>query len=565
MHVTSYPLEDAQWTSIQWKSTENNIAQLQHRIAKATVENDCRKVRHLQRLLVRSLSARLKAVRQVSQENSGKHTPGVDGELWNTPKLKLKAALELRKRSKTKPLLRKYIPKKDGSLRPLGIPAMVDRARQALWNLALSPVVESTSDPVSYGFRPYRGCWDAHAQIRVLLSREVSPTWILDADIRNCFDTISHDWLLANTPMEKKVLRSWLKSGFIESSGDFFDTEAGTPQGGVISPTLSNHVLNGLHDVLAASFPLKQTGPSSKRVKHSPKVNLVRYADDFIVTGRDQMQLEKAKGVISDFLRPRGLELHPTKTKIVSVYEGFDFLGWNFRKMKNRKLLGIISKESQKSHRLQLKEVIKHAGNSPPSALISKLNPIIRGWCNYHRCANDIWKVWNSTNQYLFRLLWKWARNRHPRRSRYWIYNRYWNQIDGRRTFSDPRVPVKDSPLRTTKDTVYKLVHYKFAHLPFRRISGQTNVYMLDQKTRDNIRAIWSKKQGDKEVGIRQSLWRLQKGVCTRCNQPLPPSGHSLTDIHHKVPLSGGGSNRLVNLELLHEHCHYEYHASITI
>ena len=471
MHITPYPLEDAQWTSIQWKSTENNIAQLQHRIAKATVKNDYRKVRHLQRLLVRSLSARLKAVRQVSQENSGKHTPGVDGELWKTPKLKLKAALELRKRSKTKPLLRKYIPKKDGSLRPLGIPSMIDRARQALWNFALSPVVESTSDPVSYGFRPYRGCWDAHAQIRVILSRKASPTWILDADIRKCFHTISHDWLLANTPMEKKVLRSWLKCGFIESSGEFFDTEAGTPQGGVISPTLSNHVLNGLHDVLKGSFPLEQTGPSYKRIKHSPfytklvdKVNLVRYADDFIVTGRSQMQLEKAKVVISDFLRPRGLELHPTKTRIVSVYEGFDFLGWNFRKMKNGKLLGVISKKSKKSHRLRLKEVIKQARNSPPSALISKLNPIIGRWCNYHRCANDIWKVCNSTNQYLFRLLWKWARNRHTRRSRYWIYNRYWNHFDGRRTFSDLRVPVKNSPSRTA---VYKLVHYKFVQLPF--------------------------------------------------------------------------------------------------
>lgn len=562
MHIISYPLEDAQWSSTRWKSVENNIAQLQHRIAKATLENDYRKVRHLQRLLVRSLSARLKAVRQVSEENSGKQTPGADNELWKTPKRKLMAALELRKRSKTKPLRRIYIPKKDGTSRLLGIPAMIDRARQALWNLALNPVVESTSDPISYGFRPHRGCWDANAQIRVFLSRKDSPTWILDADIRKCFDTISHDWLLANTPMEKKVLRSWLKSGFIESSGEFFDTEAGTPQGGVISPTLSNHVLNGLHDVLKASFPLKQIGPSNKRTTYSPKVNLVRYADDFIVTGRDKMQLERAKEVISDFLRPRGLELHPTKTKIVTVYEGFDFLGWNFRKMNNGKLLSIISKESQKSHRQQLREVIKKAGNSPPSALISKLNPIIRGWCNYHRCAHCIWKVWNSTNQYLFRLLWKWAQNRHQRRSRYWIYDRYWKHFDGRRTFSDSQALSKDSPSQTIKDATYKLVHYNFGVLPIRRISGQTNVYLLDKETRTKIRRVWKMKHIDKEVGIRKNLWRRQRGVCTRCNHLLPPSGHSLTDIHHKVPLSRGGSNRLDNLELIHEHCHYEHHAN---
>lgn len=498
--ILSYPLEDAHWTSIDWKSTENNIALLQHRIAKATLNGDCRKVRHLQRLLVRSLSARLKAVRQVSQENSAKVTPGIDGELWRTPKLKLKAATELRKRFNTMPLRRISIPKRDRSLRPLAIPRMVDRARQALWNMALTPVVKSTSDSASYGFPPYRGTWDAQAQIRVVLSRQASPTWVLDAAIQKCFDTINHHWLLTNTPMEKRVLRSWLKSGLIDYSWENFDTEAATLQGGVLSTTLSNHALNGLQDVLQASFPPeKQTGPSSNRRHQPSKVNLVRYAHDFIVTGCSPRQLERVRGVISDFLRPRGLVLHPTKTRILSIYQGFDFLGWTFRKTRNTKLLGTISRESITSHRLQIKRIIKRAGKAPPSDLISKLNPVIRGWCNYHRCANDIWKAWNSNNQYLYRLLWKWVRNRHLRRSRYWIYDKYWKPWQGRKTFVDPPPDHKGkaSPVQVTETTV-KLLPYRFTQLPLRQIRGNINVFLLNKETKGHIGEVWSKKQGDK-------------------------------------------------------------------
>ena len=213
-----HPSKENTWTGVSWSKVEKTIQTLQHRITKATEQRDYRKLRHLQRLLNRSLSARLKAVRIVAQENSGKKTPGIDGEIWTTPDCKhfVQAALELRNRSKTKPLKRVYIPKSNGKQRPLGIPCMSDRARQALWNMALLPVVETTSDPHSYGFRPYRGCWDANAQIRTTLDKPNSPTWVLDANIEKCFDKINHDWLLENTLMETKVLKSWLKAGFLE-------------------------------------------------------------------------------------------------------------------------------------------------------------------------------------------------------------------------------------------------------------------------------------------------------------------------------------------------------------
>lgn len=470
MHTSLfYPSEKPQWTSTRWKKAESIIAKLQHRIAKATLEGDYRKIRNLQRLLVKSLSARLKAVRQCSQENKGKRTPGIDGELWTTPRLKLEAAFLLRKRSKTKPLLRISIPKKDGSLRPLARLVMMDRARQALWNLALSPVVESTSDPVSYGFRPYRSCWDAHAQIKVVLSRKDSPKWILDADIRKCFDTISHKWLLENTPMESKILESWLKSGFMKG-GKFFNTESGTPQGGIISPTLSNHTLNGMQQVLKKAFPRKQVGNSVSRTSYSSSINLIRYADDFIVTGRSKRQLERVKKVLSEFLLPRGLELHPDKTQIVHINEGFNFLGWTFVKGRNGYLQRLISKDAQQSHKAKLRDLVKNSGNQPPSALIANLNPVIRGWCNYHRCCSGIWSIWSKTNQYLYRLLWKWACKRHPRRSRLWIYDKYWKYVDKRRTFVAP----------LQKDLIhYKMTPYRFTNLPIRRLKGETNVYLL--------------------------------------------------------------------------------------
>ena len=412
-------------SEVDWTKIREEVRRLQVRIAKATQEGRWGKVRALQRLLTHSQSGKLLAVKRVT-ENRGKNTPGVDGEIWRTPAAKSRGVESLRRHGyQPSPPRRVYIPKSNGKQRPLGIPTMKDRAMQALWKLALEPVAETTADPNSYGFRPERSTADAIGQCFTILARSNAAEWILEGDIRGCFDNLSHEWLLENTPMDREVLRKWLKAGFIDEN-TFFATEEGTPQGGIISPVLANMALDGLEEALRARFGRR----GSKRSRY--KVNVVRYADDFIVTGASKEVLKtEVRPVVEQFMSTRGLELSQEKTRITHIEEGFDFLGQNVRKY-GGKLLIKPSKKNVKAFLGKLRGVVKENKMARQRNLILLLNPIIRGWAQYHRHVVAS-KTFATVDHRIWRTLWYWSKRRHPNKSAQWVMEKYFRTRGSRK------------------------------------------------------------------------------------------------------------------------------------
>ena len=413
-----------QWNRINWQHAQHTVRKLQARIVKATKEGRRGKVKALQWLLTHSQSGKVLAVKRVT-ENQGKRTPGVDGEIWATPEAKTRAVLSLSRRGYTpQPLRRVYIPKTNGTLRPLGIPTMTDRAMQALFLLALDPVSETTADTHSYGFRKGRSTHDALAQCFLVLCRPArSPQWVLEADIKGCFDNISHAWMLEHIPMDTSVCRKWLNVGMVDRA-QWFPTEVGTPQGGIVSPTLANMVLDGLEHRLACRFPRPRgTAPY-------PKVKLIRYADDFVITGGTKVILEQVQEEVAGFLAERGLSLAPEKTRIVHMSEGFDFLGFNVRTY-HGKLLIKPSKDAQRRIHRHVRRIILGSQAVTQHDLINWLNPLIRGWANYYRHVVSK-RTFSTLDHVLWKALWRWAVRRHPNKGRRWVAKRYFQTFGSR-------------------------------------------------------------------------------------------------------------------------------------
>ena len=417
------------WEQLDWNQCQRQVRRLQARIVKATREGRWGKVKTLQWLLTHSFAAKALAVKRVT-ENQGKKTPGVDRVLWRTPAAKLKAIKSLQRRGyRPLPLRRVYIPKANGKLRPLGIPTMIDRAMQALHLQALATVAETLADRNSYGFRPERSTADAIEQCFKALGKGKSPQWVLEGDIKGCFDHISHDWMLQHIPTDATVLQKWLSAGYVENR-TLFPTEAGTPQGGIISPTLANLVLDGLETLLSQTFRKKEVAGKIL----SPKINLTRYADDFIITGATKDVLEnEVRPLVEQFLHERGLQLSPEKTCITHIDQGFDFLGQHLRKF-GGKLLIKPSKRNTHAFLEKVRAIIDANKSASQENLIRLLNPVIRGWVNYHRhiVATD---AFERVDFEIWRRLWLWARRRHPGQRRSWVKKRYFHPI-GRRTWT---------------------------------------------------------------------------------------------------------------------------------
>jgi RNA-directed DNA polymerase len=546
-----------EWKDTPWRKLERYVFRLQKRIFKASQQDNGKTVRRLQKTLLRSRSAKTLAVRQVTQDNQGKNTAGVDGVKTLTPQQRLILVSSLRIPTKAKPTRRVWIPKPGSTeKRPLGILTMGDRALQALVKEALEPEWEAHFEPNSYGFRPGRS---AHDAIQAIFSSICNKTrFVLDADIAKCFDRINHEALLVklNTfPSLSRQIKGWLKAGVMDN-GTLFPIQEGTPQGGVISPLLANIALHGMEQAINQAFPAVQRKVNGLTTSRN-KVHVIRYADDFVVLHEDLNVVQDCQALITRWLAEVGLELKPSKTRITHTllaYEGkvgFDFLGFTIRQFpvgKNRsgfdnkrQPLGFKtfiqpSVEGIHRHNERLAQIIARHKSSSQAVLIDDLNPVIRGWSNYYSTVVS-GKQFARLTHLTFRKLWRWAKRRHPRKSAGWLKNRYWPRSRGSWRFA---LEGKGACLFQHSDT---------------RIARHVKV-MSNRSPFDGDWVYWSSRMGKHpEVGGRLSfLLKAQKGQCAHCK--LFFRFGDVLEVDHKVPRSLGGSDRYDNLQLLHRHCH---------
>jgi RNA-directed DNA polymerase len=495
--ITASENQEVTWNAINWQQVNSQVNNLRRRIYRASCDGDMKLVSNLQKLMLRSRSNKLQAIRRVTQVNQGRKTPGVDKIVVNTDRDRslLVKQLACNDLKSVKPVKRIYIPKSGGKIRPLGLPTILDRCRQSVVKAALEPYWEAKFEKCSYGFRPGRSTHDAIQKIFCIVRPNTSRKWVLDADIEGAFDNVDHNYLLeiiGNFP-GRKWIEAWLKSGVLEK-GRINSTTTGTPQGGIVSPLLLNIILHGMEELLEVSYRL------SGAIKPSCEYQMVRYADDFLVFASSKELCLKAKEKLVDWLAIRGLKLSEHKTQIHHLNDGFDFLGFNVKHYKdNSKKTGKVlltkpSKSSVKSFKRQMISEWKKMLGESTDRIIENLNPKIKGWCNYFKIGTSS-ATFSSLDNWMWKRQDRYAARRHPKKSKHWRKEKYWGKIRGR----------NDQWVFMDKSYHKELFLWKLSWTPIKR-----HVMVKGGNSPDNpkLREYWQNRQA-KTLNIRLSSDQL--------------------------------------------------------
>lgn len=559
------------WNEVNWQKAHTAVRNLRQRIFRAVKEGNLKKVRNLQKLMMRSYSNILVSTRRVTQKNKGKYTPGVDKLVVKTPKDRgiLVEILEILVKYaflwEVHPVRRTYILKASGKKRPLGIPSIVDRCLQAIVKNALEPAWEAQFEGISYGFRPGRSAHDAMGKIYNIARPNKSKKWVVDADIKGCFDNIDHEFLMktiGNFPA-RKLIHHWLKAGYVDK-GVFHQTDAGTPQGGIISPLLANIALHGMEEALTIYRPSEKTGKliiSEEGIKYNNRGEsrgnrqVVRYADDFLVFCTSKEDAERIIETLTKWLKERGLILSDEKTKIVHLTEGVDFLGFNIRHYKVRntstgwKLLIKPSQETMQETKEELKRRWLKLKSQSVKEVILELNPYIRGKANYLRPLVSS-KAFNALDHYMFQREKRYANRMHPKKSNKWKKRRYWGRLN---------LDRNDNYVFGAKQTGKYLLKFSWF-----KIQRHTLVEGKASPDDPSLKRYWKNREKSKakeHIPSYQKVAEKQGYTCPVCGQSLF-NGEDL-HIHHKLPRSKGGRDNYANLQMVHLYCHQQIHATL--
>ena len=514
--VVNGPKDAEDWYGFDWDQAEKDVGRLRQRIFAASQAGDLKKVRNLQRLMLRSRANAAISVRRVTEVNAGRKTPGIDGKVVLMASQKADLADWCQRRSRlwtARPVRRVLIPKPGSAKkRALGIPVIADRALQAMTVNALEPEWESRLEPKSYGFRPGRGCHDAIVAIHTTASgRSAKRVWALDADLQSAFDRLSHDHILTSIGAfpARGLVRRWLKAGVVED-GVLSPTGEGAPQGGVISPLLMNVALHGME--AAAGVRYYRNGDA---VPGCPL--LVRYADDVLALCHSRQQAEDVQARLAGWLEPRGLAFNQDKTRITHLDQGVDFLGFEIRRF-GGKLLTKPSKAALRQIRNRLSAEVTALRGANADAVIGRLNPVITGWANYYRIGVSS-LAYNRLDAHVWRLAWKWARHTHPDKPRHWVVTRYFGMFNPSRN---------DRWLFGSRETGHYLRRFSWT-----KIVRHTLVAGRSSPDDPALAGYWAKRRERIRPPVSPATWHLlrrQRGRCPLCRGLLLYASHEPHD-----------------------------------